>query len=79
MFTDAVIQLISHKSENVVFMLWGGQAKQKAKRIDASKHLILSCGHPSPLSANRGHWFGNKHFSQANDYLSSNGLEEIRW
>lgn len=79
MFTDAVIQSISHEKENVVFMLWGGHAKQKAKLIDSSKHLILRSGHPSPLSANRGHWFGNKHFSQANDYLSSNGCLTIRW
>ena len=60
-------------------MLWGGYAKKKAQLIDSSKHLILSSGHPSPLSANRGYWFGNKHFSQANTYLRTKGKEEINW
>ncbi|MCB0447791.1 MAG: uracil-DNA glycosylase, partial [Gelidibacter sp.] len=58
-FTDAVIRTISDKKENVVFLLWGGFAKQKSKLIDTSKHKILATGHPSPLSANRGYWFGN--------------------
>ncbi|MCH4823139.1 uracil-DNA glycosylase [Gramella lutea] len=78
-FTDQVIKLISEKKENVVFMLWGGYAKKKAKLIDASKHLILTSGHPSPLSANRGYWFGNSHFSKANDYLVSKGKKQIDW
>ena len=78
-FTDNVIKLISDGKENVVFMLWGGYAKKKAKLIDESKHLILTTGHPSPLSANRGYWFGNKHFSEANKYLKQNGQEEIEW
>ena len=60
-------------------MLWGGYAKKKASLIDASKHYILTSGHPSPLSANRGYWFGNKHFSRANQYLVSVGKGEIQW
>lgn len=78
-FTDRVIETISRDKENVVFMLWGGYARKKAKLIDNSKHLILTSGHPSPLSANRGYWFGNKHFSKANAYLRQNGKKEIVW
>ncbi|TQI70774.1 uracil-DNA glycosylase [Gramella sp. Hel_I_59] len=78
-FTDEVIRLISTEKENVVFILWGGYAKKKSKLIDSSKHLILTSGHPSPLSANRGYWFGNKHFSQANEYLQSKGKKPINW
>ena len=78
-FTDAVIQSISAKKSGVVFMFWGGYAKQKIKLIDTSKHLILSSGHPSPLSANRGYWFGNKHFSRCNAYLKKNGAKAIDW
>ena len=78
-FTDRVIQTISTKNEGVVFLLWGGFAKKKAKLIDSNKHLILSSGHPSPLSANRGYWFGNKHFSQCNHYLQDKGKEAIDW
>jgi len=78
-FTDAVIKTISNQKENVVFLLWGGFAKKKSKLIDGTKHHILTSGHPSPLSANRGYWFGNKHFSQANNLLASNGLDLINW
>ncbi len=78
-FTDAVIKKISEEREGVVFMLWGGPAKKKEKIIDGSKHLILTSGHPSPLSANRGHWFGNKHFSATNDYLRKKGVKPIIW
>ncbi|MBE8724626.1 uracil-DNA glycosylase [Flavobacterium hungaricum] len=78
-FTDAVIKKISEETENVVFLLWGGFAQKKAALIDAKKHHILKSGHPSPLSANRGFWFGNKHFSQTNDFLKSKGLKEIEW
>ncbi|WP_298247118.1 uracil-DNA glycosylase [uncultured Christiangramia sp.] len=78
-FTDEVIRLISEQKENVVFMLWGGFAKKKSKLIDSSKHLILTSGHPSPLSANRGYWFGNKHFSLANEYLQLKGKKPINW
>ncbi len=78
-FTDEVIQAVSKDKEHVVFMLWGGYAKRKGSKIDASKHLILSSGHPSPLSANRGYWFGNKHFSKANKYLAKHGKIPINW
>ncbi|MES2543296.1 MAG: uracil-DNA glycosylase [Bacteroidota bacterium] len=78
-FTDAVIQKISEENENVVFLLWGGFAKKKGAKIDRVKHLVLETGHPSPLSANRGYWFGNKHFSKANAFLISKGLREIEW
>ncbi len=78
-FTDAVIRLISSEKQNVVFLLWGGFAKQKAKLIDAQKHNILNSGHPSPLSANRGYWFGNGHFSRTNKYLESNQRVKVDW
>jgi len=78
-FTDAVIKQISAEKENVVFLLWGGFAQKKAALIDASKHHILKSGHPSPLSANRGFWFGNKHFSQTNEFLRSKRMKEIEW
>jgi len=78
-FTDAVISLISEKKENVVFLLWGGYAKKKGSKIDISKNHILESGHPSPLSANRGYWFGNKHFSKTNNYLKNSCLNVIKW
>ncbi len=78
-FTDSVIQTLSEDREDLVFLLWGGFAKQKVKLINANKHLILTTGHPSPLSANRGYWFGNKHFTHCNTYLSENGKTPIVW
>lgn len=78
-FTDAVIKKISQEREGIIFLLWGGYAKNKSKLIDSSKHHILTSGHPSPLSANRGFWFGNKHFSKANSILSSKGDSTINW
>lgn len=78
-FTDAVIQIISEHKENVIFLLWGGVAKQKAKLINTSKHTILVSGHPSPLSANRGFWFGNNHFSKTNSLLEHDGQKKINW
>ncbi|MEX2380485.1 MAG: uracil-DNA glycosylase, partial [Vicingaceae bacterium] len=78
-FTDEVIRLLTTQKSKIVFMLWGGYARKKAKLIDAKKHLILTSGHPSPLSANRGYWFGNKHFSQANSYLIKNEKKAIEW
>lgn len=78
-FTDAVIQKISDENENVVFLLWGGFAKKKGAKIDRNKHCVLETGHPSPLSANRGLWFGNKHFSKTNAFLKSKGKEPISW
>lgn len=78
-FTDAVIRQLSNQREGIVFLLWGGFAKKKASLIDASKHHILTSGHPSPLSANRGYWFGNKHFSKTNELLKGQGREPIDW
>ena len=78
-FTDAVIQKISEEKNDVVFLLWGGFAKKKVKLIDDKKHHILTSGHPSPLSANRGYWFGNKHFSKTNNFLKDVGLAAIQW
>ncbi len=78
-FTDAVIQHISDKKENIVFLLWGNFAQKKGLKIDRSKHLVLESGHPSPMSANQGKWFGNKHFSQTNKYLESKGKKSINW
>jgi uracil-DNA glycosylase len=79
LFTDAVIQKISEEKENVVFMLWGSFAQKKGAKIDRNKHLVLESGHPSPMSANQGKWFGNKHFSQANEYLKNHNLGMIDW
>ena len=70
---------VSEKKEGVVFLLWGGFAKKKGGKIDTSKHQVLTTGHPSPLSANRGFWFGNKHFSKTNSLLEQACLEPIRW
>ena len=78
-FTDSVIDVISTQCDHIVFLLWGNYAKQKGKRIDRDKHLVLSSGHPSPLSANRGLWFGNRHFSQVNTYLTSKERTPIHW
>jgi len=79
LFTDTVIKTISDKKENVIFLLWGGFAKKKQKLIDINKHTVLTSGHPSPLSANRGYWFGNKHFSKVNQCLSRLNKNTIKW
>lgn len=78
-FTDAVIEAISYYKSNIVFLLWGGYAKKKGAKIDKIKHKILTSGHPSPLSANRGFWFGNQHFSKTNSYLKEKGFSTIDW
>lgn len=78
-FTDAVIEILSEEKKGIVFLLWGGPAKKKGAKVDAKKHLVLTSGHPSPLAAIRGHWFGNKHFSKTNEYLISKGKEPIAW
>lgn len=77
-FTDSVIKLISDKAENVVFILWGGNARGKAALIDGNRHLILQCAHPSPLSAHNG-FFGCRHFSKANQYLALHDKAPIDW
>lgn len=77
-FTDAVIHKINTQKQHVVFILWGNYAISKGKLIDQNKHLVLTSVHPSPLSASRG-FFGNKHFSRANEFLRRNGLDPIQW
>lgn len=79
LFTDAAIRALNAERENLVFILWGGYARSKAQLIDRSRHLVLESIHPSPLSANRGGWFGNHHFSQCNAYLREHGEQEIDW
>ena len=76
--TDAIIKKVNQKSQPVVFMLWGNNAKSKAWFVDQSKHLVLTSVHPSPLSASRG-FFGCNHFKLANEFLTKNGLKEIDW
>lgn len=78
-FTENVIKIISKEKVNLVFMLWGNYAKNKEKFIHDNNHLILKSGHPSPLSANKGFWFGNNHFKKCNDFLIANDLETIKW
>jgi len=77
-FTDAIIQKLSDKKENLVFLLWGNYAKEKGKNIDHHRHLVLTAAHPSPFSANNG-FFGCKHFSHTNQYLQKHNLETIEW
>ena len=79
MFTDNVIKKISEEKVGILFMLWGGFAKKKIKLINTSKHYVLNSGHPSPLSANRGYWFGNKHFSEANSIFQRVNKTGINW
>ena len=78
-FTDQVIKTISENKEGVIFLLWGGFAKKKSSLINNSKHHVFTSGHPSPLSANRGYWFGNKHFSKVNEKLLALGKAPINW
>jgi uracil-DNA glycosylase len=79
LFTDAVIQKISDEKENIVFLLWGNFAQKKGSKIDRNKHFVLESGHPSPMSANQGKWFGNKHFGKTNEYLENKNLQPIKW
>jgi uracil-DNA glycosylase len=76
--TDRIIEVISEKRSDVVFLLWGAHAQSKAKLIDPTRHLLLKSVHPSPLSAHRG-FIGNGHFSRANQFLKQRGLEPIDW
>lgn len=78
-FTDAAIEALNAHREHVVFMLWGGFARSKKRLIDANRHCIIESVHPSPLSANRGGWFGQHQFSRCNAYLAQHGLDEIDW
>ena len=78
-FTDAAIQALASQREHLVYMLWGGYARGKAYMIDRQKNLVLESVHPSPLSANRGGWFGQHQFSRCNAYLEQNGSKPIVW
>lgn len=78
LFTDAVLKIISDQKQHVAFLLWGAYAQKKGAFIDSNKHLVLKSPHPSPFSAHSG-FFGNKHFSKTNHYLSTKGLTTIRW
>lgn len=76
--TDRIIELLNERETPIVFLLWGGNARAKAKLIDNPKHLVLQCAHPSPLSAHNG-FFGCGHFIKANEFLKSSGMEPIDW
>lgn len=78
-FTDAAIHALATQRENIVYMLWGGFARGKAYMIDRTRNLVLESVHPSPLSANRGGWFGQHQFSRCNAYLQEYGLTPIAW
>lgn len=77
-FTDAVIHSLASQREHLVFLLWGAYAQRKGSFIDPQRHLVLTSVHPSPLSAYRG-FFGNRHFSQANQWLTDHGQAPIDW
>ena len=78
-FTDEIINQLSNQKKDLIFLLWGGFAKKKIKLINEKKHHVLTSGHPSPLSANRGYWFGNGHFRKTNELLISLNKEPIDW
>jgi uracil-DNA glycosylase len=78
-FTSIVIKSISENNSSIVFLLWGSLAIKQKGFIDESRNLVLTSGHPSPLSANRGYWFNNKHFSNTNSYLTLNNKQPIDW
>jgi uracil-DNA glycosylase len=79
-FTVGIIKILSSQTENLVFLLWGRYAKGKEPLIASNRgHHILKANHPSPLSANRGGWFGTRHFSQTNQFLEANGKSSIKW
>lgn len=78
-FTDAVVRVLNEQREHLVFLLWGSYAQRKGRIIDTRRHLVLKAVHPSPLSAHRGGWFGNHHFSKSNKYLAAHGRTPIDW
>lgn len=78
-FTDAAIKALATQRQHLVYMLWGGFARSKAYMIDKQNNLVLESVHPSPLSANRGGWFGQHQFSRCNQYLQQQGLTPIQW
>jgi uracil-DNA glycosylase len=78
-FTKAVLKALNSHEKPIVFLLWGNHAQQFSSLLSDPKHLMLTSAHPSPLSANRGGWFGSRHFSKTNDFLVSHGLKPIIW
>lgn len=78
-FFNKVLKLLDSQKNPIVFMLWGNNAKQYSKILTNKNHLVLEANHPSPLSANRGGWFGNNHFVKCNEFLRKNHLKEIEW
>jgi uracil-DNA glycosylase len=79
LFFKDVLSVLNSLDQPIVFLLWGGNARKLKKYLNNPKHLVLEANHPSPLSANRGGWFGNNHFKLANDFLKENNLKEIDW
>ena len=79
LFFQDVLDTLENQYRPIVYLLWGGPARSLKKYLHNPNHLILECNHPSPLSANRGGWFGNNHFKKVNEYLKTNGLSEINW
>lgn len=78
-FMDDALDYINKLPQPIVFLLWGGFAKKYLKKITNPQHHVLTCVHPSPLSANRGGWFGNRHFSKTNAFLKEHGISPIVW
>lgn len=78
-FTDHLVDVLNQAPGERVFLLWGSYAQRKGSRIDRQRHLVLRAAHPSPLSANRGGWFGCRHFSQANAWLQAHGQPPVDW
>lgn len=78
-FLSDVLLALNSQNQPIVFLLWGSYAKSLKKMLNNPKHLILESAHPSPLSANRGGWFGNNHFKKANEFLLKNGSTPINW
>ena len=79
LFFQDVLDTLENQYRPMVYLLWGGPARSLKRYLHNPNHLILECNHPSPLSANRGGWFGNNHFKLVNEYLTKNGLTEINW
>lgn len=77
-FTDRVIELLNQREKPIVFLLWGANARSKAKLVTGRQHMVLQSAHPSPLSAYNG-FFGNRHFSKTNEFLKANGIEPVDW
>ncbi|MDO4759747.1 MAG: uracil-DNA glycosylase [Candidatus Saccharibacteria bacterium] len=77
-FTEATIKYLNDTKENLVFILWGRDARSKKSLIDTSRHLVLESAHPSPLSAHNG-FFGSKPFSKTNAYLEAHGFKKVDW